>query len=187
MAAKSKPEKTASANKKQSKVYKTKRGGRGAKGKLTDEQKAERPWLWPKGVSGNPKGRKPGSYDPVKEIGKKIADMQLPIPAETKRQLKKMGYSVDDSVEMTVLENLLLRSALSNNPSLIDTYLDRTFGKVPNTNVNTNQTVDLVGRFKSKFTDAELEAINNGASALDILFDKIQDVSLEDADDLEEE
>lgn len=147
-------------------------------GLSTDPEKAEkqlaplREHHWPKGKSGNPNGR---PRDPVKEIGKRIARAKVSKVLKPKeRQLAEdMGFQPDD---ITLLEHLMLRLATSANPQKIALYLERTYGKVPNININAEVNAALVTKFRNKFTDAELESIADGANPMDILFDKIPDV-----------
>lgn len=130
------------------------------------------------GQSGNPAGRPLGSVDPVKEIGRKIAARRIAakIPTKLRNQLKKAGVEVDDIEQLTMLDLIMEQLASSSNPAKLQMFLERTYGKVPNVNVNTNQNVDFVVRYASKFTDAELEAIKEGADALEILVSKLPDV-----------
>lgn len=144
-----------------------------------DQNKKSQPEHWWKpGQSGNPAGRPKGSVDPLKEIGRKIAEQRISsgLSIKQQRQLKKLGISFDDT---SVLELIMTEMALSSNPAKIAMFLERTFGKVPNVNLNTNQNIDIVSKFKNKFTDSELESIAGGADALEILLAKLPDVGEE--------
>lgn len=68
---------------------------------------------------------------------------------------------------------------LNKNPSGATYIHDRYFGKIPNVNLNTNQNIDIVSKFKDKLTDSELEAISNGADALEILLKKLPTINEE--------
>lgn len=139
----------------------------------------ERPeHLWKPGQSGNPAGRPPGSGDPLKEIGKRIAQsrMKLRMPVKQRRELEKSGLIDEDT---KLIDEIMIHLATSTNPAKIVMYLERTFGKVPNINLNTNQNIDIVSKFKSKFTDSELESISGGADALEILLSKLPDINNE--------
>lgn len=124
------------------------------------------------GQSGNPSGR---PRDVVREIGKRIAAAQA-TGVMSEREKKRAAAAGFDPESITLLESLMLKLALSANPQKIELYLQRTFGKVPNININAEVNAQLVMRFRAKFTDAELEAIADGANPMDILFDKIPDV-----------
>lgn len=124
------------------------------------------------GKSGNPNGR---PRDVVKEIGKMIASRRAG-KALTERE-RKLAEDLDfNPKDITVLEQIMLSLATSKNPLKIALYLERTFGKVPNININAEINAALVTRFRSKFTDAELEDIAEGANPMDILLDKLPDV-----------
>jgi hypothetical protein len=135
------------------------------------------------GQTGNPLGRPP---DPVKEIGKRIAAARMDkvLKAEERELATQLGFNAAD---MTLLEHLMVGLATSRNPMKIELFLKRTFGNVPNININAEVSAQLVSRFKSKFTDSELEAIGDGASAMDILFDKLPDVDQDDEDTIDGE
>ncbi|MEO6566219.1 MAG: hypothetical protein ABIO63_09305 [Casimicrobiaceae bacterium] len=139
---------------------------------------AAEPYKFKPGQSGNPLGRPP---DPVREIGKRIAGIKIhkTLKAEDRELAEQMGFDVND---ITLLEHLMIGLATSRNPLKIELFLKRTFGNVPNININAEVNMQLVGRFKSKFTDSELEAIGDGASAMDILFDKLPDAEQDDGD-----
>lgn len=130
------------------------------------------PYQYKPGQSGNPNGR---PKDVVKEIGKMIAARRAG-KALTERE-RKLAEDLDfNPKEITVLEQIMLSLATSKNPLKIALYLERTFGKVPNININAEINAALVTRFRSKFTDAELEDIADGANPMDILLDKLPDV-----------
>jgi len=124
------------------------------------------------GHTGNPNGR---PRDPVKEIGKRIARARAgkTLTDKERRIAKELGFDTED---ITVLEQLMLGLAMSKNPNKIALYLERTYGKVPNININAEVNAALVTKFRSKFTDAELEAIAEGANPMELLFDKLPDV-----------
>lgn len=113
-------------------------------------------------------GRPLGSVDPVKEIGKRIAETRIKIGLPTKIR-RKLGL---DAAEITVLEGIMTELATSSNPAKLQMFLERTYGKVANINVNQNSTFDFM-KHADKFTDAELEAIKDGADPLEILFSKL--------------
>lgn len=131
------------------------------------------------GVSPNPTGRPAGAVDPVREIGLRIAkkNIGLGIPVKTRRKLEKLGLLEDPNV--TLLESIMLELATSSNPAKLQMFLERTFGKVANVNVNNNINFDmaeLVKKYSSKFTLAELERIATGENALEILLNKLPDI-----------
>jgi len=133
---------------------------------------AAAPYKWKPGVSGNPGGR---PVDIVKQIGLRLATKRVG-KAMSKKE-RKLAQDMDiDPDDLSMLEGLMLSLAMSSNPIKNALFLERTFGKVPNININQEISEDLVGRYKSKFTDAELERIGSGESALEILIDKIPDV-----------
>jgi CRISPR/Cas system-associated protein endoribonuclease Cas2 len=122
----------------------------------------------------NRAGKAPGSVDPLKEIGRKIAEKRIEAGLTVKQRnlLKKAGYVLED---LSVIEAIMIELASSSNPAKIQMYLERTYGKVANINVNQNSQFDFM-KHANKFTDAELEAIKAGADPLDILFAKLPDV-----------
>lgn len=124
------------------------------------------------GQSGNPNGR---PKDIVKEVGKRIASARASKALTDKE--RKLAADLDiNPDEITLLEHIMLQLATSKHPLKIALYLERTFGKVPNININAEVNAQLVTKFRSKFTDAELEDIANGANPMDMLFDKLPDV-----------
>lgn len=145
-------------------------------GRVTTDAPQLKPYHFKPGQSGNPLGR---GKDPVREIGKRIAAAKVnkSLKAEDRELAEQLGFTAND---MTLLEHLMLGLATSHNPMKIELFLKRTFGNVPNININAEVSAQLVSRFKSKFTDSELEAIGDGASAMDILFDKLPDVEQDD-------
>lgn len=120
-------------------------------------------------------GRPAGAVDPVKEIGRKIAEQRIKIGLPVKIR-KRLGLDAD---EMTILEGIMMELATSNNPAKLQMFLERTYGKVANVNVNQNSSFDFM-KHADKFTDAELEAIKDGADPLDILFSKLPSVNEEE-------
>lgn len=123
------------------------------------------------GQSGNPSGRPP---DVLKAIGLRIAQLKankVLKPNELK-MLEDLGI---DTASVTVIEALMAQLAMSKNPIKQQMYMERVFGKVPNINLNAQISESIVTRFKSKFTDAELERIVNGEDALEILLEKLPD------------
>lgn len=133
-------------------------------------------YKWKPGQSGNPQGR---PKDVIKEIGKRIASAKVDkILSPKSRQLAQdMGF---DPRDMTLLESIMLQLASSKNPMKIELFLKRTFGNVPNVNINAEVDAQLVARFRAKFTDSELESIADGASPMDILFEKLPDIDTND-------
>jgi len=127
-----------------------------------------------KGFRANPNGRPFGSVDPLKEIGRKIAEERIAdgLSIKQRRRLVKMGVKVED---LSVVEHIMRDWAFSNSAIKQEKYIERTFGKVPNVNINSNSSFDWM-RHSSKFTDAELEAIKDGADPLEIYSSKIPDV-----------
>ena len=137
------------------------------------------PYKFKPGQSGNPKGR---PKDPLKAIGLRIAQLKANKVLKPKEQkyLADLGL---DTADITTIEYIMATLATSKNPLKIQMYLERTFGKVPNINLNAEINTQLVMRFRSKFTDSELEQIANGADALELLLDKLPDVDGDEADD----
>jgi hypothetical protein len=140
---------------------------------------------WVPGQSGNPAGKPVGAKnknkDPLKQIGLQLAytNASLTLTPKQKRIAKQLGYAPGD---VRLIEALMIHLATSGNPNKIALFMERTFGKVPNINLNAQYSEDLIKRFRSKLTDSELEAIAEGADVLEILFAK-----LPDADDTESE
>ena len=131
-----------------------------------------KPYQFTPGESGNPHGR---PKDIVKEIGRRIARTKVGKVLSTKE--RKFAADLDIKPDdMTILQNIMLELSMSRNPQKIELFLDRTFGKVPNININAEISASLVARYRTKFTDAELEQIASGEDALDILMQKIPDV-----------
>jgi hypothetical protein len=123
------------------------------------------------GVSPNPKGRPVGSADPLKEIAKRIGEARIAmrLSAKRRRELAKIGIQEEG---ISIIEAILLDWAISDNVAKQEKFVERYGGKVANVNVNQNSTFDFM-KHADKFTDAELEAIKNGADPLDILFSKL--------------
>lgn len=134
------------------------------------------PYQFKPGQSGNPNGR---PKDPVKEIGKRIARARATkaLSEKERRRAEDLGFDPND---ITLLEHLMLQLATSKNPYKVALYLERTFGKVPNININAEVNAALITKFRRKFTDAELESIADGANPMDILFEKLPDVDDQD-------
>ena len=131
-----------------------------------------RPWLFKPGQSGNLKGRPKGvATDPVKELIEIIATHKIRITAKRRA---KLGLKVDVG-ELTTLEHILLDWATSLSPAKQQMFMERYAGKVANVNLNQNSSFDFM-KHADKFTDAELEAIRDGADPLDILFSKLPSV-----------
>ena len=132
------------------------------------------------GQSGNPSGRPP---DLIKAIALRMAQLKAErILSENElEKLKRLGL---DKAGITVIENIILDWATSGDSAKQQMFVERVGGKVPNINLNAEISAGLVTRFKSKLTDSELEAIANGADAMDILFDKLPDI---DADVIDAE
>jgi len=130
------------------------------------------PYHYKKGQSGNPSGRQ---KDVVRAIGQQIAARKISkaLKPKEREMAEQMGF---DTSEITLLENLMLKLAMSANPMKVALFLERTFGKVPNININAEMDATLVARFRQKFTDSELQAIANGESPMDILFEKLPDI-----------
>ena len=137
--------------------------------------KEYKPWQFKPGQSGNPAGRPVGSADPVKEIAERIANARIAmkLSAKQRRELAKMGVTDDN---MTVLEHIIFDWATSSNVVKQDKFMERLAGKVPNKNVNQNQSNFDFMKYASKFTDSELEAIKGGADPLEILVAKLPDI-----------
>jgi hypothetical protein len=130
------------------------------------------PYQFQPGHTGNKNGR---PRDIVKDVGKMIANKRAG-KALSDRE-RKLAEDLDmNPNEITMLEQIMLSLATSKNPLKIALFLERTYGKVANININAEVNTALVMRFRSKFTDAELEDIADGANPMDILFDKLPDV-----------
>jgi hypothetical protein len=138
------------------------------------------PHAWKPGQSGNPAGRPVGSGDPLKEIGRKLAEKRIRLGLKTKelRELQHMGLLESIDEEMSLAEAIMLQLAVSGNPAKLEMYLERAYGKVPNKNINENSGFDWT-RYVGKFTDAELERIKSGEDPLQILVSKIPDADNE--------
>lgn len=130
----------------------------------------------------NREGRPVGSRDPLKEIGLRIAKMQIAkgIPVKQQRKLRKMGIDIDQN--FTMLESIMIELATSGNPAKLQMYLERTFGKVANVNMNYSAENIKFEKYRKKFTSSELEEIASGANWLEMLLDKIPDID-EDEDE----
>lgn len=148
---------------------------------LKSDGKQLEPYHFKKGQSGNPSGR---PKDIVREIGKKIAALQVKNALKPKERELAVNMGLDPGT-ITLLESLMLKLATSANPMKTALYLERTFGKVPNININAEVDAQLVARFRSKFTDSELEGIASGESPLDILLEKLPDIEPMEDDDLD--
>jgi len=136
-------------------------------------------YKWKPGQTGNPKGRSP---DLVKSIAKRIAQLKagkILSPKELQK-LKKLGIA---DADITVIESIIVDWATSTNPIKQQMYIERLAGKVPNININAEISTALVSRFRSKFTDAELERIASGEDALEVLVDKLPDADTISGDD----
>jgi len=135
------------------------------------------PYKWQPGQSGNPSGRPP---DLVKSIALRMGQLKADkILSENElEKLKRLGL---DKAGVTVIENIILDWATSGDSNKQQLFVERFGGKVPNINLNAEISAGLVTRFKSKLTDSELEAIANGADAMDILFDKLPDIDTDDS------
>lgn len=124
----------------------------------------------------NRAGKLPGTKNkltPLKEIGEKIAAQTFKLTTRAqKRKAKELGLDV--YADYTMAELMMLDLATSSNAQKMQMFFDRTFGPVVTRNVNTS--FDFA-RYASKFTDAELQAILDGADPLEILISKIPDVS----------
>ena len=131
---------------------------------------------WPKGVSGNPAGRPPGTHDPVKELGRRIADSPILalVPEKQRKRMKRLGLLTNEDI--TVIETMIIDLATSRDHAKQAMFLDRVYGKVPNVNLNQNADFDWT-KYVDKFTDEELERIKQGESPLDILIGKIPDAA----------
>jgi len=134
--------------------------------------KEYKPWQFRPGQSGNPNGKPKGAgTDPLKELATIIASHKIKI---TKAKQKRLGLSTD---KLTLLEHIMIDWASSLNSTKQDLFMQRFAGKVPNVNLNSNQNSNFdFMKHADKFTDAELEAIKNGADPLDILFSKLPNV-----------
>lgn len=130
----------------------------------------------------NRAGKIPGTRNkltPLKEIGEKIAAQTFKLTTRAqKRKAKELGLDV--YADYTMAELMMLDLATSSNAQKMQMFFDRTFGPVVTRNVNTS--FDFA-RYASKFTDAELQAILDGADPLEILISKIPDVSEGDTTD----
>lgn len=124
------------------------------------------------GQSGNPSGR---PRDIVREIGKRIASAKAnkSLKPKERKVAEDLGFDTND---LTLLEHIMLSLATSKNPLKIQMFFERVYGKVPNININAEVNAALVTRFRSKFTDAELEDIASGSNPMDILLDKLPDI-----------
>jgi hypothetical protein len=124
------------------------------------------------GQSGNPNGR---PKDLLRSIGLNIANKKARkiLSEEELDLIRRLDMNPND---ITVIEAIMTLLATSTNKDKLELFMDRTFGKVPNININAEVTAAVVARFKNKFTDAELERIGEGEDALEILLEKIPDV-----------
>lgn len=130
-------------------------------------------YKWKAGQTGNPSGR---PKDTLKALGMRIAQLKAGKVLKPKEQkyLQDLGL---DTADMSVITFIMAQLATSRDPAKISMFLERVYGKVPNININAEISTALVTRFRSKFTDAELERIVSGEEALEILLDKIPDVA----------
>lgn len=144
---------------------------------------AAAPYKFKPGQSGNPSGRPP---DLVKGIAMRMGQLKAgEILSEAEQEkLVRLGL---DKADITVIETIILDWATSSNPIKQQMYIERIAGKVPNVNINAEVSAALVTRFRSKFTDAELERIAGGEEALEILLEKLPDVSNDNGSDEDEE
>lgn len=126
----------------------------------------------------NTAGRKPGSGDPLKEIAKRIAESRIKtgLTKKQQRQLKQLGIEEEG---ISVIESIMIDWATSSNVAKQERFAERYAGKVPNVNQNTNTNFDVM-KYVDKFTDAELQAIKEGADGLEILIGKIDGVTASD-------
>jgi len=124
------------------------------------------------GQSGNPGGRTP---DLVKGIAMRLGQLKAGKILSEKElvKLEKLGL---DEADITVIESIVLDWATSTNPIKQQMYIERVSGKVPNININAEVSAAVVGKFRNKLTDAELERIGAGEDALEILLEKLPDV-----------
>lgn len=123
------------------------------------------------GESGNPSGRPP---DIIKGIALRLGQLKIGkiLSPEELEKLKKLGL---DTAGITVIESIVLDWATSKNPFKQQLYVERVAGKVPDINYVVQMNENIVRRFRSKFTDAELERIISGEDPLDILLEKLPD------------
>lgn len=124
------------------------------------------------GQSGNPSGR---PKDLLRSIGMKIAQKKA-VKILSKEELELVRNLDMNPNDITVIEAVMTLLATSTNKDKLELFMDRTFGKVPNININAEISTALVTRFRSKFTDAELQRIASGEEALEILLEKLPDV-----------
>lgn len=129
---------------------------------------------WKPGQSGNPLGKPRGARNTLKDVGQRIAGSRAYglLSAKQRNLANSMGFNAD---EITIIEALMLNLATSANPNKIALFLERTYGKVPNINLNAQLNENLITRFRSKLTDSELEEVANGADVLEILLSKLPD------------
>jgi len=133
-------------------------------------------YKWKPGQTGNPNGRTP---DIAKGIAMRIAQLKLGkiLSKEEIDKLEKLGLKEAD---ITVVEGIMLDWAMSTRADKQALFMERLAGKVPNININAEMSAQLVRRFRAKLTDAELSRIVNGEDALDILLEKLPDVTEQD-------
>lgn len=129
---------------------------------------------WRDGQSGNPLGKPRGSRNTLRQVGERIAGARAYALLSIKQRnlATSMGFNVD---EMSIIEAVMINLATSANPNKIALFLERTYGKVPNINLNAQLNENLITRFRSKLTDSELEEVANGADVLEILLSKLPD------------
>lgn len=129
-------------------------------------------YKWKPGQSGNPLGR---PKDHLRAIGMNIAAKKARkiLSEEEMELIRQLDMNPND---VTVAETIMVMLATSMNKDKLELFLDRTFGKVPNININAEVSAQLLVKFKSKLTDAELQRIATGEDVLDILVEKLPDV-----------
>ncbi len=130
------------------------------------------------GYTANPAGKPKGYRDPLKEIGRRIAEQRISqgLTIKQRKALEKAGFQLED---VTMIDTIMMDLATSRNPTKQNMFIERTYGKVPNVNINHNDSFDFM-KYRKKYTDSELEQIAEGADALEILLNKIPDIDEEE-------